>query len=171
MSFGRLLFLFGIAAVCTAGLRFFIFEGIYIASPSMEPTLPVGRHLFLDKTTFLFRDPRRGEVIAFVEPVPPHTEMVKRVIAIPGDEIEIRMKVVYINGEPIGESYVQHTRADERLRGDNLGPLKVPQDAVFVLGDNRDESNDSSMWRDPDTGKRAPFVPFERIRGRLRGVY
>ncbi len=103
MSLGRLLFLFAIAAVCAGVLRFFVFEGIYIASPSMEPTLPVGRHLFLDKMTYLYRDPQRGEVIAFREPVPPHTEMVKRVIAIPGDDIEIRTKIVYIYGEPIGE--------------------------------------------------------------------
>ncbi len=171
MSLGRLLFLFGIAAICAAALRFFVFEGIYIASPSMEPTLPVGRHLFLDKTTYLYRDPRRGEVIAFIEPVPPHTEMVKRVIAIPGDDIELRNKKVYIDGKPIKEPYVQHTRVHERLKGDNLGPLRVPEDSVFVLGDNRDESNDSSMWRDPETGKLAPFVSFERIRGRLRGVY
>ena len=64
MKLQRFLFLVAIAVVLAAGLRHFIFEGVYIASASIEPTLPVGRHLFLDKTTYIFRDPRRGDVIS-----------------------------------------------------------------------------------------------------------
>jgi len=167
----RLLYLVGIAVAITMLLRSFIFEGIYIPTASMEPTLPVGIHLVLDKITYDLRVPVRGEVIAFVSPVPPTKDMVKRVIAIEGDTVEIRNKKVLLNGKELEEPYVQYTRPTERLMGDNLGPLQVPQDHVFVLGDNRDESDDSSVWKDPSTGERVYFVPLSSIRGLVRGAY
>lgn len=152
-------------------LRNYLFEGIYIASPSMEPTLEVGLHLFLDKTAYLFSAPKRGDVIVFKSPVSPDKEMVKRVIAIAGDKIELRRKRVILNDVAQEEEYTQHTRTGEQLLGDNLGPLTVPAGTVFVLGDNRDESNDSSAWKDPESGERIPFIPLADVRGRLRGVY
>ena len=164
MSLKRFLFLFLIAAGVTWALRALIFEGIYIASASMEPTLSVGAHLFLDKITYLWREPRRGEIVVFAAPVKDQEEMVKRIIALGGDKIEIKEKAVYLNEARQLEAYVQHTRKDEKLRGDSLGPFVVPQNHVFVLGDNRDESNDSSVWP-------SPFVPASSIRGKLRGIY
>ncbi|MFH2204065.1 MAG: signal peptidase I [Elusimicrobiota bacterium] len=171
MTLKRFLFLFAIAAAVAGVLRHFVFEGIYIASASMEPTLGVGSHLFLDKTTYLFRAPRRGEVVVFGAPVPPHKEMVKRIVAVSGDSVELRHKKLVLNGAEIEEDYVQYTRPGERLQGDSFGPVTVPAGAVFVLGDNRDESNDSASWRDPGSGEPVYFVPRARIRGRLRGVY
>jgi len=100
MTLKRFLFLFAIAAAVAGVLRYFVFEGIYIASASMEPTLGVGSHLFLDKTTYIFRAPRRGDIIVFSAPVPPHKEMVKRVVAVAGDSVE-DIKC-YLTGAPKG---------------------------------------------------------------------
>ncbi|MFH1726025.1 MAG: signal peptidase I [Elusimicrobiota bacterium] len=171
MSLRRLLFLFAIAAVAAGALRLVAFEGIYIASASMEPALPVGTHVLLDKITFRFREPRRGEIIAFSAPVPPHEEMVKRVIAAGGDVVELRRKEVFVDGALVEEPYARHTRPRERLRGDTMGPVEVPELHYFVLGDNRDESNDSTVWRDSDSGEPVRFVPRSRVRGILRGFY
>jgi len=171
VSFKRWAFLFSIAALATLLLRAFVFEGIYIATASMEPTFPIGAHLFLDKLTLLFREPSRGEIIVFRSPVPPYLDMVKRVIAVPGDIVELKEKKVILNGNPQDEPYAQHTRQEERLKGDDIGPLTVPAGSFFVLGDNRDESDDSSVWRDQGTGEAVYFVPQSQVRGVLRGFY
>jgi signal peptidase I len=167
----RLLFLIILGVAGAWMLRAVAVEGVYIASASMEPTLPVGRALWLDKLTYRFRSPRRREIVILKTAIPPYEDMGKRIIAISGDEVELRDKALYINGELQTEDYVQHTRAGEKLQGDNLGPLTVPEDHVFVLGDNRDRSNDSAVWKDPETGEPAPFVPLGNVRGLLRGIY
>ncbi|OGR82971.1 MAG: signal peptidase I [Elusimicrobia bacterium RIFCSPLOWO2_01_FULL_64_13] len=145
-------------------------EGIYIATPSMEPALPVGTHYFVDKITLAFRAPRRGEIVLLSSPVEGDKELVKRVIGLPGETIEIRKKEVYVNDKPLSEPYAAHRRSGEALVGDNLGPLRIPEGSFFVLGDNRDESRDSATWKDPGTGEPVHFVPGDRIRGRLLNV-
>ena len=97
MNISRLVFLFAIAVAIVWPVRMFVIEPIYIASPSMEPTLEVGHHIYLDKLTYRLRDPERGEVIVFHSPVGEDHDSVKRVIAVPGDTIEIRAA-----GEQIG---------------------------------------------------------------------
>ncbi|MCM2267290.1 MAG: signal peptidase I [Elusimicrobiales bacterium] len=146
-------------------------EPIYIASDSMAPTLTKGHHLILDKLTYRFRAPRRGEILAFRSPVGEDHESVKRVIALPGDTVELRQKRVYLNGESQLEFYVHYSRPDEALAGDTLGPLTVPEGALFVLGDNRDNSNDSASWKDPATGEPLYFLPLSAVTGRVRGIY
>jgi signal peptidase I len=163
----RLVFLYFIAAVCTIFLRTFVVEGIYVASASMEPALPVNTHLFLETITLRFHKPSRGDIVVFRSPVDPGRDLIKRVIALPGDTIEIKEKVVYLNAAELKEDYVQHTRALELLEGDNMGPLTVPEDAVFVMGDNRDESGDSRDWKDGKTGERRYFVPIKSIKGKI----
>jgi len=96
-----------------------VLEGIYIASASMEPTLSVGRHFFVNKLVYRFRPPRRGEMVVFSSPVE-KKELVKRVIGVAGDDIRIEAKQVILNGSILVEPYVQHTRADEELVGDDL---------------------------------------------------
>ena len=163
-----------ISALALAGgllFRTLAAEPIYIASDSMAPTLTSGHHLILDKITYRFRPPRRQELICFSSPVGEDHDSVKRVIAVAGDTIEIRNKKVYLNGERQLEIYASHTRPDEILDGDNLGPLTVPEGAVFVLGDNRDNSNDSSTWRDKDTGEKFYFLKLKLLKGRIRGIY
>jgi signal peptidase I len=163
----RLIFLFFIAAVLTVFLRTFVIEGIYVASASMEPTLPVGTNYFLEKVTIRFIKPRRGDIVVFPSPVEPGKDLIKRVIGTGGDTIEIKRKEVFLNGIKLEEEYVKHTRSAEMLVGDNLGPLEVPADMVFVMGDNRDESGDSRDWKDKGTDEHIYYIPVEKIKGKI----
>lgn len=160
-------------ATLAAGLavRRWVALPIYVASDSMAPTLTRGHRLVLDRVTYRFRAPRRGEVISFRAPDGGDYGMVKRVIAVAGDTIELRQKQVWLNGEHKYERYAYYSRPDEALEGDNLGPLAVPPGHVFVLGDNRDSSFDSSSWKDPATGAPHPFLPLSAVTGKVRGVY
>lgn len=160
-----------ITVACALAARRWLAEPIYIASDSMAPTLTKGHHLLLDKITYRFRAPGRGEILAFKSPVGEDHESVKRVIAVGGDTVELRQKKVYLNGEPQLEIYAYYARPDEALTGDNLGPLTVPEGRVFLLGDNRDNSNDSASWRDPATGEPLYFLPLSSVTGKVRGVY
>lgn len=162
----RALYLLGIALAVVLPVRAWVAEPITIASASMEPTLRVGELMVLDKWTLSGRRPRRGEIVSFRSPVEAE-DLVKRVIAVPGDTVEIRAKKVFVNGEELREPYAVHDRAGERLDGDDLGPLTVPPLSYFVLGDNRDESKDSSVWRDA-AGKRVYFFPASALQGLVR---
>lgn len=166
MELWRLLKLFAIALAVVLPVRAWVLEPIYVASPSMEPTLRTGTMLVLDKLTLRLRAPRRGDVLSFRSPVEAH-DLLKRVVALPGETVEVREKVVFINGSILDEPYVVYSRAGERLEGDNIGPLIVPQDGLFVLGDNRDESNDSSVWKDGE-GKPMHFLRFSFVQGIAR---
>lgn len=163
----RTLFLVLIAAVGAVVLRTYIIEGIYVASGSMEPTLNTGTFLFMDKITMRLRPLKRGDIIVFPSPEGVDKDLIKRVIAIPGESIELKDKKVYINGILLKENYTQYTRANEKLEGDNLGPLNVPAGMVFAMGDNRDESGDSRDWIVPGTKNHIYFVPIESIKGRI----
>jgi len=169
MKVSRFLFLVCVALGVILPVRHWVVEPIYIASASMEPTLPVGTRLFADKLTLRFRAVRPGELIVFGSPTE-DKEMVKRVIAVPGQTVELRDKKVFINGQALDEPYVEYKRAGERLKGDNIGPLLVPPNCQFVLGDNRDESDDSSVWEDSE-GERIYFLRFKSVHGLVRGIY
>lgn len=166
----RWLFLISLGIAGGLLFRKYGIEGIYVASPSMEPALPVGTHYFLDKFTFNFREPRRGEIIVFASPLEDEKDLIKRVIALPGDTVSIKEKQLYLNGEKLVESYARYTRKDELLVGDNLAEIKVPEHSYFVLGDNRDESKDSSTWKDVKTGENIYFIHANMIKGRLMNV-
>ena len=166
MGLGRLLKLFLIALAVVLPVRAWVAEPIYVASPSMEPTLKTGTLLVLDKLTLRVRSPQRGDVLSFLSPVGSH-DLLKRVVALPGETVEMREKVVFINGKELDEPYVVHSRAGEKLQGDNMSPLVVPERGFFVLGDNRDESNDSSVWKDAD-GMPLRFLRLKLIQGIVR---
>ncbi len=163
----RVILVIGAALLGAALLRVYVIEGIYIASASMEPAYPLGTHLFLNKTAYRFGKPKRRDVIVFESPVDKGKDLVKRVVAVEGETVEIRKKKVYINGTMLEEPYVKHWRGDVPLVGDNLGPVTVLQDAVFVLGDNRDFSGDSRDRKDAQSGQWIPFVPLSLIKGRI----
>lgn len=152
-------------------IRKWCVEGIYIASGSMKPTLKEGAKLFTNKLAYHFSKPKRGDIVSVRSPVSSEKGLVKRIIAVEGDTIEIRNKEVFLNGQELLEPYVQYTRKNEILKGDTISPVTVPSMHVFVMGDNRDESNDSRDWIDPKSGERLYFVPMGLIEGKVFGVY
>jgi signal peptidase I len=164
--FARGVFLIAVALAVVLPVRAWIAEPITIASASMEPTLRVGTLMILDKWSLSGRRPRRMEIVSFRSPVDAE-DLVKRVIAVPGDTVEIRAKKVFVNEEPLPEPYAVHDRPDEQLEGDNLGPLTVPDGSYFVLGDNRDESKDSSVWKTA-SGERVYFMTASSLQGIVR---
>ncbi|MEW6558249.1 MAG: signal peptidase I [Elusimicrobiota bacterium] len=163
----RILWLVFVAVFIALILRTFVFEGIYIASDSMLPTLQLNDHFFVDKLTYNFRQPQRGEIIVFKSPVTDEKELVKRIIAVGGDIVTIQNKDVFVNSQKLEEPYTQHTRPDEILKGDKITDLKIPENCFFVLGDNRDESNDSRDWFDSKTGEHIYFIHKDFVKGKI----
>lgn len=148
-----------------SGMRNFL-QAFRQPSPSMRPTLEVGDYFFIDKAGYAGREPARGDIVAYRWPQDPSKEFVKRVIGLPGDSIEVRAKRVFIDGAAIDEPYAIHTDGEMRPGGldprDNFGPYEVPASMYFVLGDDRDNSNDS-RYSGP--------VQRRAIRGRAFLVY
>jgi len=165
-------------------VRTFVFENFKIPSGSMEDNLLVGDHLVVNKfiysghlNTLLhrllpYRAPRRGDVVVFRYPEDPRRDFIKRCVALPGDVVEMRGKQLFINGEALDETYAVHkddqvwpdspmVPHSKRIR-DNFGPYTVPDDSVFCLGDNRDNSLDSRFW--------GP-VPMSYLKGRAVLIY
>lgn len=125
----------------------------------MLPSFHDGERLLVDKLSYRFREPRHGEVIVFKYPADRQKRFIKRIVGVPGDEILIRDFTVYVNGKPLEEaSYI----LGPTLRP--FGPVVVPEGTYFVLGDNRNRSEDS---RNPQVG----FVPRDHIVGRALLVY
>ena len=149
------LFLYLIIKTC-------LVQSFKIPSSSMEDTLLIGDFLLVNKFVYgiripftdlrlpAVRDPERGDVIVFKYPIDPSLDFIKRVIGVPGDEIQIVDKQVYINGIPYRNQHEMHKDnqilpAEAEVR-DNFGPIRVPEDSYFVMGDNRDNSHDSRFW-------------------------
>lgn len=163
----RWLFLIVLGVAGGMLVREVLFEGVYVASPSMEPTLPVGTHYFVNKITPLFRPYRRGDIVVFPSPIDPGKDLIKRVIGLPRETIEIRQKKVWIDGRALEEPYAQYTRKDEILVGDNIPAMRIPDESYFMMGDNRDESGDSRDWKNKETGEPIYFVKGSAIKGLL----
>ena len=147
-----------IAVVLAFFIRYFIVELYMVEGPSMRPTLQNGERLVVNKFIYRFKDPERGDVLVFRFPKDPSRDFIKRVIAVPGDTVEIKDGRVFVNGQLMNEPYIL-----ERTRGSY--PLAtVPAGHIFVMGDNRNNSEDS---RFPDVG----FVPFELIKGKAVVIF
>ncbi len=164
----RLLFLVFLGGLGALFFRAFLFEGIYLKTDSMAPTLPQGSHVFVNKFVYRFKNPQRGDIIVFHTPQQPDRDkdLVKRVIAIEDDTLEIRNKKVVLNGKEQSERYIQNIYPNVKYIDDNLPLIAIPKGHVFVLGDNRDVSGDSRDWKDA-SGKWSPYVPFGSIQGRV----
>jgi signal peptidase I len=152
----------GIAILLALFIRTFVVQAFKIPSGSMLPTLQIGDHLLVNKFIYGIRvpfagtvlvpikEPKRGDIIVFRFPRDRSTDYIKRVIGLPGDKLEIRDKTLLINDRPIDDPYA-HFTSTQVLPGDispkdNLGPIVVPPDKYFVMGDNRDNSSDSRFW-------------------------
>lgn len=168
------------ALILAAIIRAFIIQPFKIPSGSMEDTLLIGDQLMATKFTygikipfshirfFKFRDPKPGDVIVFKYPKPPYKDFIKRCIATGGQKVEIRDKVVYVDGIPQklpdeAKFIDDHTYpASPTMPRDNMPEIIVPENSFFMMGDNRDNSNDSRFWG---------FVPYENIIGKAQFLY
>ena len=133
-------------------------QATVVPSESMNPTILVGDHFFLDKLAFPANYPKalqkylptrtihRSDIVALWSPQNPDIRLVKRVIALPGETLEVRHGEVYINGHKLDEPYVIHSDSVEIDGRDNFGPVEIPEEHFFLMGDNRDNSNDSRFW-------------------------
>jgi signal peptidase I len=162
----------------------FVVQAFQIPTGSMIPKLLIGDFLFVNKMAYTrpviplerwllpHKEINRKDIIVFKLPGELTKDLVKRVIGLPGEKVEIRAKQLYINGTPIDEPYKVHKDSQVYAKDDtyhydlairdNYGPVVVPPGHLFVMGDNRDDSADSRAWG---------FVPFANIKGRPWLVY
>jgi signal peptidase I len=167
-----------VAIILAILIRALFVQAFKIPSGSMEPTLLIGDHILVNKLVYGVRvpftdkrwptifKPERGDVIVFVYPEDRTKDFIKRVVAVGGDTVEIRNKRLYVNGQespmPQARFYSNVMMPGDISPRDNLAPTKVPDDFLFVLGDNRDFSHDSRFWG---------FVPVEDVKGKAFMIY
>lgn len=174
--------------VCTIYALFvttYVVHPMTVPTPSMEPTILVGDRLLIDKFTIRSgfdssfpltprRQVQRGDIIVFKFPDDPEVLYVKRAIGLPGETLEVRNKAVFIDGKPIDEPYKYHSDPpvakqstglhflSGNFRRDQYGPVRIPDDSLFVMGDNRDDSADSRYFG---------FLPRSHVVGRPLVVF
>ncbi|MDR0466001.1 MAG: signal peptidase I [Deltaproteobacteria bacterium] len=148
-----------VALILALVIRSFIVQAFKIPSGSMLETLQIGDHLLVNKFLYGLKwpfsdryviqgiDPERGDIVVFKYPNNPGIDYIKRIVGLPGDVVEIRNKQLIRNGQPVSESYIKLSQSALMLPvRDNYGPVTVPQGQYFVMGDNRDDSQDSRFW-------------------------
>jgi len=173
-----------IAVILALFIRTFVVQAFKIPTGSMENNLLIGDHLLVNKFVFgptsssverallPIGAVNRGDVVVFKYPEAPDRDFIKRVIALPGETMELRQKKVFINGKPLEEPYVHfleppgsssefHETTSFDLR-ERYGPVTVPANQYFVMGDNRDNSQDSRYWG---------FLPRDYIKGKALVIY
>ena len=171
-----------IAVILALFVRTWVVQAFKIPTGSMENNLLIGDHLLVNKFVFgptplaigrkmlPVRPIRRGDIVVFKYPDEPDRDFIKRVIGLPGETIELKNKKVHVNGTPLDEPYVHFltppsndyqevTSYDLRER---FGPVTVPPDRYFVMGDNRDNSQDSRYWG---------FLPRDYVKGKALVIY
>jgi signal peptidase I len=203
----------GLALLLVFMIRSSIVEAFKIPSGSMIPTLFIGDHIFVNKFAYGFKipfsdlvadpiyvvkrdPPKRGDIIVFMYPKDESFYYIKRVIGTPGDSVEIRNKVLYVNQQMVPKDPLPPAEVDQIFQnlddpkysqnnlelarekmgesdhvvmldknnflGETFGPITVPPDSLFVMGDNRDFSNDSRFWG---------FVPMKNVKGRAEIIW
>lgn len=178
VSFVKTIIVLIIAAVI---LRASVVEAFKIPSGSMRPTLIEGDHILVSKLSYGFRlpfvtkmiwefsQPQRGDVVVFTRPDEDGTledesdiNIIKRIVGLPGDTVEVRDAKLFINNQYYQEPYARWIEGG--IREGNFGPQKIPAGHVLLLGDNRDHSRDSRFWQNP-------FLDIKRIKGRALIIY
>ncbi len=182
-----------VAMLLAFAIRVFVVQAFKIPSGSMIPTLQIGDHILVSKlsyglqwptdckllwsfppvncytstTVIIFGQPERGDIIVFRFPEDEEKDFIKRIVGLPGDTIQLRNKVVLVNGHPLDDkAFTQRIDPgviDSSINPrDNFGPVTVPEGSYFVMGDNRDQSLDSRFWG---------YVREEKIRGKAFRIY
>lgn len=167
----------GMALLLALFIRTFIVQAFKIPSGSMIPTLQIGDHILVNKLAYgvripglghyavQFSTPKRGDVVVFIFPEDRTKDFIKRVIGVAGDTVEIRNKKIFINGKPIEDPHA-YFEGDDLPGGvqikDEYGPKTVPENHIFVMGDNRDKSYDSRFWG---------YVDLDDVKGKAFLIY
>ncbi|MEO6211995.1 MAG: signal peptidase I [Vicinamibacterales bacterium] len=170
-----------IAVILALFVRTWVVQAFKIPTGSMENNLLIGDHLLVNKFVFgpqpsaleravlPVREIRRGDIVVFKYPDEPERDFIKRVIGLPGDTIELRNKKVFVNGGALDEPYVHFLEASHLAAEvtsfdvrERYGPVKVPDAHYFVMGDNRDNSQDSRYWG---------FLPRDNVKGKALVIY
>lgn len=165
-----------VAVVVALLVRSSVVEAFWVPSGSMLPTIQIGDHLFVNKLAYgmhlpfvgkevaQWRPLQRDDIVVFTSPVDHKTDLIKRVIAVEGDTVEIRNKRLYINGQEVPDPHANFT--DPHVRDtaprDKFGPVTVPPGKFFVMGDNRDQSYDSRYWG---------FADASDVKGKATFIY
>ena len=169
-----------VAVVLALFVRTFVFQAFKIPTGSMKPNLLVGDHLIVNKFIFApaasgierallpMRPIERGDIVVFKYPEEPERDFIKRVIGLPGDTLELQNQTLLVNGQPLDEPYAHYLfppAADGQMEADvrrKYGPVTVPDGHYFMMGDNRDDSQDSRFWG---------FLPASYVKGRVLFIY
>jgi signal peptidase I len=167
-----------IAVLIALFIRTFIIQAFKIPSSSMEPTLQVGDHIlvskfiygikipFTDTRLFQFNKPKRGDIIVFIFPKDRTKDFIKRVIGIGGEKVEIIRNKIYINDKLIDDPWGYFSERSDWARYfqpiERYGPKIIPKESLFVLGDNRDNSQDSRFW---------DFLNLNDVKGKAHVIY
>ncbi len=167
-----------VAIILALFIRTFIVQAFKIPSGSMEDTLLIGDHILVNKfiygvkvpftelTAIPISDPERGDIVVFRYPEEPDKDFIKRVVGIGSDQVEIKDKTVFVNGEKVASDFTKFTDSNvipnRFSHRDNYGPITVPEDHIFVMGDNRDNSHDSRFWG---------FVKLSAVKGEAFLIY
>jgi signal peptidase I len=151
----------GLSLFFAFGIRTSVAQSVFIASGSMKPTLQIDDRLIIDKLSYHFQEPQRGDIVVFSPPesalavcgLQPNFSdpFIKRAIGLPGDRVEVKLGKIYVNGQPLQESYPAQSPYY------SWGPATVPPKSYLMLGDNRNQSCDGHSWG---------FVPRDRIIGK-----
>ncbi len=132
----------GIALALALVIIVFLYQPVKVEGTSMAPLLTDQERIFINKFVYRFEPIERGDVVVFWYPFDRSKSFIKRVVGLPGETVELRQGIVYINGAPVEEPYVPPQFADRS----SYGPLRVPAGQYFVLGDHRASSNDSRVF-------------------------
>jgi signal peptidase I len=182
-----------VAMLLAFAIRVFVVQAFKIPSGSMIPTLLIGDHILVSKLSYgiqwpsqckfqwgfppincyasnavvEFGKPQRGDIIVFRFPEDEEKDFIKRIVGIPGDRVQVKNKVVLVNGTPLDDKAFTQRIDPGIIDGtinprDNFGPVTVPEGSYFVMGDNRDQSLDSRFWG---------YVREEKIRGKAFRIY
>ena len=169
-----------VAVILALFVRTFVFQAFKIPTGSMKPNLLVGDHLLVNKFGFAptafgierallpIRSIVRGDVVVFKYPEEPDRDFIKRVIGLPGETLELRNQTIFINGAPLVEPYAHYLYPPAEGDPGSLdlrrkyGPVTVPASHYFMMGDNRDDSQDSRYWG---------FMPETYVKGRALFIY
>ena len=148
-----------VALVLTLIIRTFVIQAFKIPSGSMRPTLMEGDKLFVNKYLYRFNSPQRGDIIVFKYPVDPKKDFIKRLVAFPGETVEIRDGKIYVNGKVLDDpaSFGKFYYYNHDPYGGPSDKIQVPADSYYALGDNSANSTDSRFWG---------FIPKKNLLGK-----